>query len=180
MKPVTVITGAIVLSIGSVLLTGSGQAQNKLNIPKEDHSDSQKKIHKPLTKNTKFLKARSVLSKGNTNLDQQDVGEINDLVLDSKNGKVRYAAVTFGGFLGFGNKMLTVPFEALTVLPKDNPAHDHRFLLEVNQEQLDGVTGFEQDHWPDFTDPVYRKSHIEQFLFVKKQNDQDVKVGVET
>lgn len=155
MKPVTVITGAIAISIGSVLLTGSGQAQNKSNIPKEDHSESLEKISQPLTKDCTFIRAGSVLTKGITNLQQQDVGEINDFVLDSKNGKIRYAAVTYGGFSGFGNKMFAVPFEALAVLPNNNHEQNHRFLLDVNQEQLDGATGFEQDHWPDFTDQEF-------------------------
>ncbi|QGQ22427.1 PRC-barrel domain containing protein [Gimesia benthica] len=152
MKPVTVITGAIAISIGSVLLTGSGHAQNKPNISKENHSDFQEKISKPPAKDCTFLRAAAVLTKRVTNLKQQNVGEINDFVLDSNNGKIRYAAVTYGGFPGFGNKMFAVPFEALTVLPNNNHEHDHRFLLKVDQEQLDGATGFEQDHWPDFAD----------------------------
>lgn len=180
MKPVTVITGAIAISIGSVLLTGSGHAQNKPNISKENHSDFQEKISKPPAKDCTFLRAAAVLTKRVTNLKQQDVGEINDFVLDSNNGKIRYAAVTYGGFPGFGNKMFAVPFEALTVLPNNNHEHDHRFLLKVDQEQLDGATGFDRDHWPDFTDPVYRKSLIEQFLFVKKHKDQGVKVGIDS
>ncbi|WP_417396672.1 PRC-barrel domain-containing protein [Gimesia chilikensis] len=155
MKPVTVITGAIAISIGSVLLTGSGHAQNKSNIPKEDHSESPEKISQPLTKDCTFIRAGSILSKGITNLQQQDVGEINDFVIDSKNGKIRYAAVTYGGFPGFGNKIFAVPFEALAVLPNNNHEHYHRFLLDVNQEQLDGATGFDQDHWPDFADQEF-------------------------
>lgn len=155
MKPVTVITGAIAISIGSVLLTGSGHAQNKSNIPKENHSESPEKISQSLTKDCTFIRAGSILSKGITNLQQQDVGEINDFVLDSKNGKIRYAAVTYGGFPGFGNKIFAVPFEALAILPNHNHEHYHRFLLDVNQEQLDGATGFDQDHWPDFADQEF-------------------------
>ncbi|MEQ8851957.1 PRC-barrel domain-containing protein [Gimesia sp.] len=171
MKPVTVITGAIAIIIGSVLLTGSGHAQNKSNFPKVDHSDSQGKISKPLTKDCTFLRAGSVLNKGITNLKQQDIGEINDFVLDSKNGKIRYAAVTYGGFLGFGNKMFAVPFEALTVLPNNNCKQDHRFLLEVSQEQLDGAAGFKQDHWPDFADQEFLKKLD---LRYKVHRDQEV------
>src|SRR5262249_38697116 len=38
------------------------------------------------------------------------VGEVNDLVIDSNSGRIRYAAVQYGGFLGVGSKLFAVPF----------------------------------------------------------------------
>ena len=85
----------------------------------------------------------------------QSVGEINDLVIDSITGKVCYAAVTYGGFLGVGDKLFAVPFEAFTVRrnpddPKDN--YDYVMVLDVSTQQLEGAQGFDQDHWPSFAD----------------------------
>ncbi|HCO24856.1 MAG: hypothetical protein CME31_20450 [Gimesia sp.] len=48
----------------------------------------------------------------------QSLGEINDLVINTSTGEVRYAAVTYGGFLGVGNKMFAVPFEAFNIKQK--------------------------------------------------------------
>ncbi len=73
------------------------------------------------------------------NSEGQSVGEIKDIVLDAKSGKVRYAAVTYGGFLGVGNKMFAVPFGAFKVRQNpDDPADagDYVMVLDVTQAQL--------------------------------------------
>ncbi|QDT02236.1 PRC-barrel domain protein [Rubripirellula lacrimiformis] len=89
----------------------------------------------------------------------ESVGEINDIVIDSRTGKVRYAAVTYGGFLGVGNKLFAVPFEAFKVQvdpdevgDDDIDADDYVLVLNVTQEQLDGQQGFDEDNWPDMAD----------------------------
>lgn len=79
----------------------------------------------------------------------QSVGEINDLVLDANTGRVRYAAVTYGGFLGLGDKLFAVPFEAFKVRQDPDDADDYVMVLNVTKEQLEGAQGFDEDHWPD-------------------------------
>ncbi len=86
------------------------------------------------------------------NAQGQSVGEINDLVIDSHSGKVRYAAVTYGGLFGLGDKLFAVPFEAFQVGPDPDDADDFVMLLEVTKEQLEGAQGFDQDHWPNMAD----------------------------
>ena len=82
----------------------------------------------------------------------QNVGEINDLVLDANRGRVRYVAVTYGGFLGVGDKLFAVPFEAFKVRQDPNDADDYVLVLNVTQEQLKGAQGFDEDSWPDMAD----------------------------
>ncbi|EMI46834.1 PRC-barrel domain-containing protein [Rhodopirellula sp. SWK7] len=89
----------------------------------------------------------------------ESVGEINDIVLDSRTGKVRYAAVTYGGFLGVGNKMFAVPFEAFKVQvdpdeagDDDIDSDDYVMVLDVTQQQLEGQQGFDEDNWPNMAD----------------------------
>jgi len=60
------------------------------------------------------VRASQLIGANLQNSNGDSVGEINDLVLD-QSGKVRYAAVTYGGFLGVGSKMFAVPFEAFKV-----------------------------------------------------------------
>ncbi|MCM2369676.1 PRC-barrel domain-containing protein [Aporhodopirellula aestuarii] len=89
----------------------------------------------------------------------ESVGEINDIVLDARTGKVRYAAVTYGGFLGVGNKMFAVPFEAFKVQvdpdevgDDDIDSDDYVMVLDVTQQQLEGQQGFDEENWPDMAD----------------------------
>jgi len=59
---------------------------------------------------------------GTTSLIQDDVydtagkflGEIEEIVLDTRTGCVRHAVVALGGFLGIGRKRFAIPWSALT------------------------------------------------------------------
>ncbi len=101
------------------------------------------------------IRASKLIGMNIHNAQGESVGEINDIVIDSRSGKIRYAAVTYGGFLGVGNKMFAVPFEAFKVGSAPNQPSTHHLILDVTAKQLEGSTGFDEDHWPDFADQKY-------------------------
>ena len=88
------------------------------------------------------------------NASGEDLGKIEDLVIDMSTGKIRYAAISFGGFLGVGDKMFAVPFESMALRQnaKDNSRH---FELNVTKEQLQNAPGFDKNNWPDFANPTW-------------------------
>lgn len=43
------------------------------------------------------------------NQQKENLGDIKDLVIHTSNGRVRYAVVSFGGWLGMGDKLFAVP-----------------------------------------------------------------------
>jgi sporulation protein YlmC with PRC-barrel domain len=86
--------------------------------------------------------------------DNEDtIGEINDLVLDAQSGKLRYAAVSVGGFLGIGDKMVAVPWQAFEQR-RDEDGNMY-FSLDTTKEKLEAAPGFNQDNWPDFANPQW-------------------------
>jgi len=89
------------------------------------------------------------------NSKNQDLGKIEDLVIDER-GHVRYAAISFGGFLGFNNKYFAVPWRSLKV-KHDAGSSSHYIELNVTKEYLDNAHGFASDKWPDFADPEMNK-----------------------
>ena len=90
------------------------------------------------------------------NAQGEDVGEVEDIVLDSE-GKVRYAAVSYGGFLGMGEDMYAVPMKAFTFKrDKDMFYDDVVLMLNVSAEQLKDQKGFDKDNWPNLDDENYR------------------------
>jgi sporulation protein YlmC with PRC-barrel domain len=86
----------------------------------------------------------------------EDLGKIEDLVID-ENGQVRYAAISFGGFLGFNNKLFAVPFKALHI--KHDPGSSSHYVQvnNVNKAYLEQAEGFPSDKWPTFTDEETNK-----------------------
>jgi sporulation protein YlmC with PRC-barrel domain len=89
------------------------------------------------------------------NSKNQDLGKIEDLVIDER-GHVRYAAISFGGFLGFNNKFFAVPWRSLKV-KHDAGSSSYYVELNVTKEYLDAAHGFPSDKWPDFADPEMNK-----------------------
>ena len=47
------------------------------------------------------------------NQNDEDLGDIKEIMLDTNTGKVSYAVLSYGGFLGMGEKLFAVPWEAL-------------------------------------------------------------------
>ena len=47
------------------------------------------------------------------NSNGDNLGDIKELVLDPRSGKVVYAVVSFGGVLGMGYKLFIIPWKAL-------------------------------------------------------------------
>jgi hypothetical protein len=45
--------------------------------------------------------------------DEQKIGSIEHLMIDKISGKVAYAVLTFGGFMGFGEDFYPVPWSTL-------------------------------------------------------------------
>ena len=79
-----------------------------------------------------------------------DLGKIEAIMLDVVGGRIAYAVLSFGGFLGMGNKLFAIPWSALTL-----DAEDKRFILEVDKDRLENAPGFDKDHWPSMADSVW-------------------------
>jgi sporulation protein YlmC with PRC-barrel domain len=91
------------------------------------------------------------LIKGNTfigadvqNPQGQNLGDIKDIVIDRASGRIAYAVVSFGGFLGMGEKLFAVPWGALAQ-PK---ADKDTFVLDIDKERLKNAPGFDAHNWP--------------------------------
>ncbi|MBP8827257.1 MAG: PRC-barrel domain-containing protein, partial [Nitrospira sp.] len=80
----------------------------------------------------------------------EDLGEINELMIDLEKGRIAYAVLSFGGFLGLGDKLFALPWEALTM-----SAGGDFFILNVSRERLEQAEGFDKDRWPDMADTAW-------------------------
>ncbi len=98
----------------------------------------------------------NLIGKNVKNTQGEDIGEVKDIMLDSK-GKVRYVAVAYGGFLGVGDKMHAVPLSAFQFKrDKDMFFDDTELILNVSKEQLKDEPGFDANNWPDLDNETYR------------------------
>ena len=81
---------------------------------------------------------------GPENPQGQDLGDIKDVVIDRSTGRITYAVVSFGGFLGPGERLFAIPWGAFSQATNDR----NTFILDVSKERLSNAPGFDQNNWP--------------------------------
>lgn len=95
-------------------------------------------------------KASEVIGADVRNNQNENLGDIKDLVVDTGNGRVRYAVVSFGGWLGIGDKLFAVPMSAL-----QQASDKEKFTMNVTKDQMKNAPGFDDNAWPDFANPQW-------------------------
>ena len=84
------------------------------------------------------------------NANNEDLGKIDDYMLDLENGRIAYAVLSFGGWFGVGNKLFAIPWSAFTVELFENAL---RIVLNVDKEILKKAQGFDKSQLPlSYTD----------------------------
>ena len=73
----------------------------------------------------------------------EDLGKIEELMLDLQAGRIRYAVVSFGGIFGLGEKLFGIPWSSLCPDPENR-----RFILATDREQLKRAPAFDRHSWP--------------------------------
>jgi len=71
------------------------------------------------------------------------LGEIHDVMLDKLSGRVAYAVMSFGGFLGIGEKYHPLPWSTLTYDTRQGG-----YVVNVSREQLEGAPVYADDEQP--------------------------------
>ena len=84
------------------------------------------------------------------NLQGKDLGNIKELVVNPADNRVVYAVLASGGMLGLGEKLFAVPLSVL-----QRAAEGGTFLLNVDEERLKQAPEFNQNNWPQMTDPQW-------------------------
>ncbi|MBL8879765.1 MAG: PRC-barrel domain-containing protein [Phycisphaerales bacterium] len=80
----------------------------------------------------------------------EDLGKVEEIVVDAANGRVLYGVLSFGGFLGIGDKLFAIPWQSL-----DLSGDAKAYVLAVDKERLQNASGFDKSHWPNFADPQW-------------------------
>jgi sporulation protein YlmC with PRC-barrel domain len=80
----------------------------------------------------------------------EKLGKIEDLVIHPQGFCIEYAVLSFGGFLGMGDKRFAVPLEAMQLSPEEK-----KFTLDVDKERLKNAPNFDKDQLPDASDRAF-------------------------
>lgn len=100
---------------------------------------------------TRALSASTITGDTVKNANGDDLGNIEEIVIDLDSGRVAYTVLAAGGFLGLGEKFFAIPWDMITV-DTDN----HEVILDVDKELLEKAPGFDRDNWPEASDRAYQ------------------------
>ena len=122
----------------------------------------QGKIRKtdPDKKFRRVLAASTIAGDTVKNAAGEDLGKLDELMVDIPSGKIAYAVLSFGGVLGIGNKLFAVPWNALTV-----DEDEKCLILNADKKTLENAPGFDKDNWPDMADTTWG-SEVSRFYGV--------------
>ncbi|UII31387.1 PRC-barrel domain-containing protein [Fulvivirga ulvae] len=114
--------------------------------------------------NTQLISATTIEGTDVVNAKGENIGEIKDLMIDWENSTIAYAVLSFGGFLGFGEKLFAIPMEALEF----DTSRQDTIILDIEKEHLENAPGFDKDEWPahadrTFIDSIYKHYGYEPY-----------------
>ena len=100
------------------------------------------------------------------NHDDENVGEIKEIMLEVHNGRIAYAVLSFGGFLGMGEKLFADPWSALKL-----DTENKRLVLKVAKARPSEAPGFDKGKWPNMADPAW-SSTIHSYYGTQQHRDE--------
>jgi sporulation protein YlmC with PRC-barrel domain len=111
---------------------------------------------------SKVIGAKVKNSKG------EDLGKVEELVVDPGEGTIEYAVLSFGGFLGMGDKLFAIPFQLLKARVEGDGSQAH-FTFDMDKAKLEQAPGFPKNNWPDIHTSEWR-SAIDKFFGVGQRD----------
>jgi sporulation protein YlmC with PRC-barrel domain len=136
-RAVTVLACAVALSAGPRLVAAQSEAASAASVPVL--TPAQRHDWERAHRVSKILGSDVHTRSGDK------VGEIKDLVVDDS-GSVKLAIVSTGGFLGLGDTLQAVPWEALALGTRDDR------VLDVDKARLKEAPHFTSRNWPNLGD----------------------------
>jgi hypothetical protein len=81
------------------------------------------------------------------------LGEIHDVMLDKRSGKIAYAVMSFGGFLGIGERYHPLPWSTLKYDTRQGG-----YIVGLTKSELQGAPTFGHDETPAWGDRAYEQT----------------------
>jgi sporulation protein YlmC with PRC-barrel domain len=100
----------------------------------------------------KVLRAKHIARISVRSPERDEIGDIEDVVIDLESGTIAYAVLHF--YTWFQDKLFAVPWSELSL------AHDDKgrfFILDTTPHALKSAPGFDPKNWPDVASDLWRE-----------------------
>jgi sporulation protein YlmC with PRC-barrel domain len=106
----------------------------------------------------------------------QEIGVVNDAVLDLRSGKVRYIAVEYPTLRG-RDKLFAVPWDRFRLAQRENGTY--YLVVNIDDKTFEQSPGFVRTTWPNFADRRWAKSVDVYYGVYVKPGDVVTRFGTE-
>jgi len=96
---------------------------------------------------TKVMPATRLALYDVTNLEGEDLGQVENFLLDMLEGRIAFLVVAFGGILGLTDKWFAIPWEIAAWSPQDR-----KFVVNMPRGILEKAPGLDKRKWPQAVD----------------------------
>lgn len=86
------------------------------------------------------------------------LGTVRNFMVDKRSGRVAYAVMSFGGFLGIGESYHPLPWEVLTY-----DTARGGYIVDLSREQLEGAPRYSASDVPDWGDATYGRGNSDYY-----------------
>ena len=110
------------------------------------------------TETATLLAASEIKGAKVTNFQNQDIGEIDEVLIEPDTGQIRFAVLSVGGFLGLGSTKVAVPWLAFqTATERDRIKY---MMLDTTKERLEKAPrvegkNYERLYPADAAEPIF-------------------------
>jgi sporulation protein YlmC with PRC-barrel domain len=104
-----------------------------------------------------LLRARDIRGQRVTDDENNDIGRVDTFLINPTNGKLGYAVITVGGFLGVGDEKYAVPWRSFNVNQQG------KLVARIDKEQLRNAPKIETRNWAELQDPDFGRRVYQHF-----------------
>lgn len=112
-----------------------------------------------------LLTASSIIGDDVTDAKGEKIGSIKEIMINTERGNIEYVILQFGGILGFGDKLFSLPYDILKL-----DYRNQKFVLNVARNVIENAPGFDQEHWPDTNSHQFDSTYWAPFMGVNTGN----------
>lgn len=86
------------------------------------------------------------------NMALEKLGAVEDVMIDKATGRIAYAVLSFGGFLGIGDRYYPLPWEKLNYSTEMGG-----YVVDVDREVLEGAPSYTDEATAGWNDEAWRR-----------------------
>ncbi len=116
----------------------------------------------------KAVSATTIIGTKVCNFQDEDLGKIEEVMIDLPAAKVVYLVLSYGGVFGttLADKRFAVPVEAF-IIQHGEDENEVTYILDVDKKFLENAPGFDKDDYPDFADPRFSQRVKDYYAAVR-------------